>query len=90
MKRISTTQQHTDTMLLRITSQRLTKRNITVKYDMSDIDESKFKISTSGLDIKKRSYIMFLADSLCNRIMSYIPDGENAVFIKTKGEYPCL
>ena len=77
-------QQHTDTMLLRITSQRLTKRNITVKYDMSDIDESKFKTSTSGLDIKKRSYIMFLADSLCNRIMSYIPDGENAVFILKK------
>lgn len=84
MKRISTTQQHTDTMLLRITSQRLTKRNITVKYDMSDIDESKFKTSTFGLDIKKRSYIMFLADSLCNRIMSYIPDGENAVFILKK------
>ena len=45
---------------------------------MSDIDESKFKSSTTSLDIKKRAYITLLASSLCNRIMSYIPDGENA------------
>lgn len=84
MKRISTTQQHTDTMLLRIISQHLMRKNITIKYDMSDIDESKFKSSTTSLDIKKRAYITLLASSLCNRIMSYIPDGENAVFVLKK------
>ena len=84
MKRISTTQQHTDTMLLRIISQQLMKKNITIKYDMSDIEESKFKSSTIGLDVKKRAQITLLAASLCNRIMSYIPDGENAVFVLKK------
>ena len=66
MKRISTTQQHTDTMLLRIISQHLMRKNITIKYDMSDIDESKSKSSTTSLDIKKRAYITLLASSLCN------------------------
>lgn len=84
MKRISTIQQHTDTMLLRITSQALTKRNITVKYDMSDIDESKFKSSTMGLDMKKRANISLLAASLYDRIVSCIPNGENAVFVLKK------
>lgn len=84
MKRISTMQQHTDTMLLRITSQALTKRNITVKYDMSDIDEARFKSSTMGLDMKKRANISLLATSLYDKIVSSIPDGENAVFVLKK------
>ena len=51
---------------------------------MSDIDEARFKSSTTGLDMKKRAYISLLAVSLYDRIVSCVPEGENAVFVLKK------
>lgn len=84
MNRISKQQQHTDTILLLITTQRLTENNIDIKYDISETEEAIFKSSATGLPIGQFGCITLLAVALCNKIMSYISENETATFILKK------
>lgn len=81
MKRISKAKQHADTILLCITIQQLAEKNIKIRYDVSELEEASFKSSTAGLPVEERFYITISADSLCNKIMSYIPNGKGATVV---------